>query len=308
MKSTLRHYAPVALMLAVILAASSCLSLITGGGKEDSRTRVLTTTYPLYVAAQNILGDTDEVRLEMLSGVGAGCLHDYQLTPADRLALERAEVILTNGAGSEPFLEGVDPARVVNTAAGIDLICSTHHHHEGEDHHHEENNEHVWVSPDRYGKQVLAVLNTLIALDSANEAVYRSNAENYLRHVDYLWQQMQSAAVEGRPCILFHDSLAYLAADLGWEVQLVLTVDGDSGIAAEDLAAVEVLAKEHPDLLLIYDTQYPIRYTAVDGLVPDGQVIALETAVVGDGKPSDWLDAMGRNAEKLQKLTGGDAP
>lgn len=306
MKSTLRHYAPVALLLAVILAAVSCLSLMTGQERDD-RPQVLATTHPLYVATQYILGSTDEVRLTTLSGTGAGCLHDYQLSPADRLALERAQVILQNGAGPEPFLEGVDPTRLVNTSEGLDLLC-TDHHHEGGDHHEKEaHNEHVWVSPTRYQKQVLAVMNTLIALDGGNEATYRNNAENYLRYIDYVWSQMQATSLSGRPCVLFQDSLAYLADDLGLDVQMVLTFDGESGLSAEALAHVERLAKEHPDLLLMYDTQYPIRYGAVDGLVPPEQVISLETAVVGDGTPTDWLDAMTRNAETLQKL-GGDAP
>ena len=76
MKTTLKHYGPVALLLAVILAASTCLSLLTGDRERGDRPRVLVTTYPLYVAAQNIVGDTDGVQLTMLSAVGAGCLLD----------------------------------------------------------------------------------------------------------------------------------------------------------------------------------------------------------------------------------------
>ncbi len=304
MKSTLRHYAPVAVLLVVILLAASCLSLLTGDKQGDQRPQVLVTNYPLYVAAQNVLGDTDAVALTLLSGAGSGCLHDYQLTPADRLALERAQVILTNGAGSEPFLEGVAPSRVVNTAEGLYLLGS-HHHHEGEEHH-QEINEHVWVSPTYYIQQVGVVCNALVALDPERAAEYSANAETYMVAVDDLVQRLPN--LSGRPCVLFQDSLAYLAGDLGLDVRMTLTFDGDSGIAAEDLAAVERLAKENPDLLLLYDTQYPIRYGAVDGLVPDAQVLALETAVVGAGSPSDWLDAMERNLEKLQTLTGGDTP
>ena len=92
------------------------------------------------------------------------------------------------------------------------------------------------------------------------------------------------------------------------DVKLTLSAEGESGLSAADLAQVEQLAKQYPDLVLLYDTQYPIRYAAIDGLVPAAQVIALETAVVGQGSPSDWLDAMERNIEKLQKLTGGDTP
>ena len=87
MKTTFRHYGAVALLLACILLLSTLLSLLTGARQGEDQPRVLVTTYPLYVAAQNIFGDTDGVEVTLLSGAGAGCLHDYQLTPADRLAL-----------------------------------------------------------------------------------------------------------------------------------------------------------------------------------------------------------------------------
>ena len=310
MKTTLKHYGPVALLLAVILAASTCLSLLTGDRERGDRPRVLVTTYPLYVAAQNVIGDTDGVQLTMLSAVGAGCLHDYQLTPADRLALERAEMVLTNGVGAEPFLEGLaDEERLVNTAQHAGLLYATHHHHEDEEHthDHEDYNEHVWLSPINYIHQVGEVREALMRLDPDNAPDYAANGADYIAAIhDKVLLNLPD--LSGRPCVLFHDSLAYLAADVGLDVQMVLTADGESGLAAADLAAVERLAKEHPDLILLYDTQYPIRYGAVDGLVPAAQVISLETAVVGNGNPSDWLDAMERNMEKLQKLTGGDTP
>ena len=82
MKTFLRHYGLVAALLAGILVVATLLSLFVGHGRaDDPRPQVVVTTYPLYVAAQNILGSTDGVRLTMLSGVGAGCLHDYQLSP-----------------------------------------------------------------------------------------------------------------------------------------------------------------------------------------------------------------------------------
>ncbi|MBQ9841758.1 MAG: zinc ABC transporter substrate-binding protein [Clostridia bacterium] len=308
MKSTFRHYAPVALLLAVILLAATCLSLLTGDREQGDRPRVLVTTYPLYVAAQNILGDTDGVQLTMLSAVGAGCLHDYQLTPADRLALERADLVMTNGVGAEPFLEGlVEEHRLVDTAVWVEPLCSDHHHGAEEHHHHEDHNEHVWVSPTQYQKQVVQVAVALRSVDRQNSARYEQNAKAYQTAIKGVEQRLPN--LNGRPCVLFHDSLSYLAADVGLDVKLTMSADGESGLSANHLAQVERLAKEHPDLVLLYDTQYPIRYTAVDGLVPAAQVISLETAVVGDGKPTDWLDAMNRNLDKLQTLTeGGDAP
>ena len=308
MKTTLRHYGAVALLLAIILLVSTLLSLFTGSQQGDDKPRLLVTTYPLYVAAQNILGDTDGVELTLLSGAGAGCLHDYQLTPADRLAIEKADVVIVNGVGAEPFLDGlVEEDRLVDASAGLSYLCAeTDHHHEGEEHHHEEYNEHIWLSPGRYMAQVRHVLQALCQRNPERMNDYSANAAAYLEQV--LDVQNALPSFDGRPCVLFHDSLSYLAADVGLDVKLTLSAEGESGLSAADLAQVEEFAEQYPDLMLLYDTQYPIRYAAVDHLVPATNVIALETAVVGSGKSSDWVDAMERNIQKLQTLKGGDAP
>lgn len=307
MKSTHKHYLPVAGLLAALLAASVLLCLFTGAGQGEGRPRVLATTYPLYLAAQNILGDTDEVELVLLSGVGSGCLHDYQLTPADRLAADRALTILTNGLGAEPFLEQLPiEEKLVDTAAGVEALCSEHHHEEDDrhDHDNEEFNEHIWLSPARYKQQVENVAKALYGIVGTQAVL--DNAAAYTAAIDKAAEGLPD--LTGRPCVLFHDSLAYLAADVGLDVKLTLSAEGESGLSAAHLAQVERLAAEHPDLVLLYDTQYPIRYAAVDGLVPTDSVLALETAVVGQGQASDWLDAMHRNADKLSKLREGDAP
>ena len=310
MKTTIRHYGAVALLLACILTVSTLLSLATGARQGEDATRILVTNYPLYVAAQNVIGDTDGVEVTLLSGAGAGCLHDYQLTPADRLAIQRADKVVINGVGAEPFLEGlVEESRLVDTAVGLSYLCTeTAHHHDDPDHHHEHAayNEHIWLSPAAYLWQVQRVAEALTQLHPALTDAYAANADAYMAQV--LAIQYALPSLTDRPCVLFHDSLAYLAADMHMDVKLTLSAEGESGLSAADLAQVEQLAKQYPDLVLLYDTQYPIRYAAIDGLVPAAQVIALETAVVGQGSPSDWLDAMERNIEKLQKLTGGDTP
>jgi zinc transport system substrate-binding protein len=137
-------------MLAAILLLSVGLTVLTGGfsfGSEqaDGKT-VLATTYPIYVAAQRILGKDTSVALTRLDGAASGCLHDYQLSPSDRRAVQEADLILMNGAGAETFLHGiVDEAKCVDTSAGLNLLCSAHDHdHGGEEHHHEEEyNEHL---------------------------------------------------------------------------------------------------------------------------------------------------------------------
>ena len=310
MKQLFTTYRAVALMLAAILLLSVGLTVLTGGfsfGSEqaDGKT-VLATTYPIYVAAQRILGDDDTVTLIRLQGAASGCLHDYQLSPSDRRAVQEADLILMNGAGAETFLHGiVDEAKCVDTSQGLDLLCSAHDHdHGGEEHHHEEEyNEHLWLSPALYIEQVIAVRNALCRINPDGEDRYYTNTMDYVLAIENLRVRLDQAkaVLEGRPCVLFHDSMAYLAADLGLDVKLTLSVEGESGLSAADLKQVEALAADYPDLLLFYDVQYALRY---DGVA--GTPVTINTAVLG---PNDWIDAMEYNIEMLRAiLRGGETP
>ena len=301
MKHTLRQYGSVVILLACILALAVGVTALLGGfsrvtEKPDGKT-VLATTYPLYVAAQRILGDDDTVTLTRLDGAASGCLHDYQLSPADRRAIQEADLILMNGVGAESFLDGiVDADKCVDTSAGLDLLCAAHDHdHGGEEHHHEEEyNEHVWLSPARYMGQIRVVFQALCGVNSEKAHVYSVNTANYQMDILTIQQTLENlkTALEGTPCVLFHDSMAYLAADLGLDVKLTLSVEGESGLSAHDLGQVEALAAENPDLLLFYDTQYALRYEGVAGTP-----VTIRTAV-----QEDWLTAMGENVKILQTI------
>ena len=211
MKQIFKQYRAVVAMLAAILLLSVGLTALNGGldlsKQKDDRHAVLATTYPVYVAAQHIIGDNTPIRLTRLDGAAPGCLPDYQLSPSDRRAVQQAEIILMNGAGAESFLHGiVEEEKCVDTSAGIDLLCADHHE-EGEDHHHEdEYNEHLWLSPTRYGLQVAAVRDALCELDPGCADTYRANAAAYLAEITVIADSLPD--LSGRPCVLFHDSMS----------------------------------------------------------------------------------------------------
>lgn len=310
MKQLFTTYRAVALMLVAILLLSVGLTVLTGGfsfGSEqaDGKT-VLATTYPIYVAARQILGDDDTVTLIRLQGAASGCLHDYQLSPSDRRAVQEADLILMNGAGAETFLHGiVDEAKCVDTSQGLALLCSAHDHdHADSAHHHEEEyNEHLWLSPTLYSDQVIAVRNALCRINPDGEDRYYTNTMDYVLAIEDLRVRLDQAkaVLEGRPCVLFHDSMAYLADYMGLDVKLTLSVEGESGLSAADLKKVEALAAETPDLLLLYDSQYALRYDGVAGIP-----LTLNTAVQG---PNDWIEAMEYNVALFTEIAkGGGAP
>ncbi len=100
---------------------------------------VVTSFYPMYIAAMNVIGDTDGVTLQNLSEPQTGCLHDFQLTPADMKLLSTADVFIINGGGIESFMEDIakqyPDLMVIEACEGIELLCEEDEHGHDEDVH-----------------------------------------------------------------------------------------------------------------------------------------------------------------------------
>ncbi len=317
MTSIWKGYGRVAVLMVSIVLLSVWVTALTGADKVSHREKmVVTTNYPLYVAVRNIIGDSDTVTVENLTGAASGCLHDYQLTPANRITLDAASLVLLNGGGAENFLADTLAAMpelpTVDTSADVALLesCVDHDHShgtEGEEHTHTVN-EHLWVSPTRYAAQVNAVAEALCALDAASAATYRANAQAYSQQVLAVGARLRAAAdkLSSKRCVIFHDSLAYLADELGLTVVASLHVGEESGVSAAALAQAQQVVAQDPQMLLLYDSQYSVRYPSVDATVSAGHVLTVNTAVSGRGGTDDWLVAMEHNAEILENVTEGE--
>ena len=96
-------------MLAGILLVSVLIGTVAARNQEVHASKeltVVTSFYPMYIAAENVIGDAGDVRLENLSEPQTGCLHDFQLTPEDMKLLSTADVFIINGGGIESFKIG----------------------------------------------------------------------------------------------------------------------------------------------------------------------------------------------------------
>ena len=72
----------IALLMAGILAFSAVITLFTGvSHKKEADLRVVTSFYPVYVAALNLTDGVEGVAVESLTQPQTGCLHDFQLSP-----------------------------------------------------------------------------------------------------------------------------------------------------------------------------------------------------------------------------------
>ncbi len=119
----------------------------TADGESDQFT-VVTSFYPMYIAALNITDGVGGVKLENLSEPQTGCLHDFQLTPEDMKLLSTADMFIINGGGIETFMSDVAAAYpkldVVEACVNVSLLAEDDIDSEeadGHDHNHDVDSE-----------------------------------------------------------------------------------------------------------------------------------------------------------------------
>ena len=277
------RYKEIALLLIGIVVLSLGLTALGGVRRddEDDTLSVVASFYPMYTATLQVVGEVEGVSVHCLTQPTAGCLHDYQLSPAERMTLEKADLVILNGGGAEAFLDPVLPqlaASVTDTSEG--LVAEECHEHEHHGHEHGAG-EHGWMSPSVYAEQVQAICEALCELDPKNATYYRGNAERYRRQIDAVGQQLAEVA-EQLPfdtAVLFHDSATYTAELLG------LSVIGS--------------------LLFLYDDQYVAQQEGLMAYAAYSASVALNSAVLPiDGVPPEevWLCAMEKNIQALKEV------
>ena len=317
-----RRYGAVALLMAGILLISVAVTAFTRvTGQEDGSLKLVAASYPVYIAALNVTEDVEGIRLSNLVPAQTGCLHDYQLSPDNMITLSGADALILNGAGAESFLDTAlerTPSLVtIDSSEGVALLESGHvHDHDHGDSHeeddlndHEEDpaehafyNEHIWVSPTRYIRQVENIRDGLAAVDPDHAGQYRANAAAYISQIETVRQELLDAAASlpAAACITFHDSMAYLAEDLGLHPVAALSMGEEGGVSAADIREAEQAAAGAGAVLLLYDGQYPVEYAYVAERASLHRILTLDTAAGGENRKDAWLEAMRKNAAALR--------
>ncbi len=300
------RYGQVVLLLVIVLVLSLGLTAFLGvrrTEKESGKLSVVASFYPMYTATLQVVGESDGVTVSCLAQPTAGCLHDYQLSPAERLTLEQADVLILNGAGAEAFLEPLLPQL---SAVTVETAGESHEEHDHGDHTHSDD-QHAWVNPAHYRQQVQAICDALCEADPERAAMYRENTVRYCEQIDAVATRLSAAAsaLSADKAVLFHDSMGCLAEALGLEVVGRLPIGEEQGFSAADIREVAEAVKGEA-VLFLYDSQYAVLQEGLTSYAENGVSGVFYSAVLPvDGvKDKDaWLQAMEKNIRELEKVT-----
>lgn len=326
-------YVFVLVMLVGLLVASLGLTTIYVGStqqpQEDEKLHIVTSFYPMYIAAMNVVGDTENVELTNLSEPQTGCLHDFQLTPADMQLLSEADAFIINGGGVESFMEDVASAYpnlvIINASEYLDLLAEDeeegHEEHEDEETHEEHDhgeepesgehvhdhggvNAHAWMSVEMYRGQVQAIAQGLAELDPEHEQNYLDHAAQYDVKLAELQSEQEEIAsmVSGQSVILFHEAYEYVAGDYGLNVALVMDLDEERQVSAGEVAQVLEEIEEHGVTCILAEELYGQKMAQTVQRSADIRVLYLDTLNRGDYDPDSYLTGMHHNLELMRQL------
>lgn len=293
-------YVFVLVMLVVITVVSGLLTNIyvreSGSKQEEQTLTVVTSFYPMYIAALNVIGDIDGVHLQNLSEPQTGCLHDFQLTPEDMKLLSKADVFIINGGGIESFMKDVAKSypdlTIIEASEGIDLLED-----EGEE------NAHAWMSVATYEEQVNHIAEGLAAADEKHASDYQKHADAYVVKLDALKERQQKVAekIKGQSVILFHEAYDYVADDYGLNVAYVLDLDEERQVSAGEVADVLAAVRDDHVKYILAEELYGKSMGDTVEKETDAKVIYLDALNRGDYDADSYIKGMSANIGLIEQ-------
>ncbi len=273
-----------------LLAAAMTLLLLSGCGSQAAEASegdtVLCTTYPMYYLTNRLLEGAEGVTAELMISEPVSCLHDYTLTTEEMKKIERADLIVMNGAGLEDFMQtALAQTPEENIIAAQDQASGDPHY---------------WLSPERYLAACNVISNGLNEKYPAQSALLRSNQSSLTEELAAL-QENLNAKLNGLSCrklITFHDGFSCFAQ--AFDLEILASIEEEEG--AEPSAAE---LKEICDLVEEY--QIPAIFVEKNGSASAAEVIARETGVkiytlntIMDGQ-TDYITAMEGNIQAVKE-------
>ena len=273
------------------LALSSCSEA------EHSGIRVTASFYPVYIIAENVVGEVPGIDLRSMAQPQTGCLHDYQLTTADMRSLEDTDLFIVNGGGMESFLDNAlelfPELDVIDTSAGVTSLDGHDHGHT--DHDHGENS-HYWMYPENAVVQAENICGALSEICPEYADEFRQNTDAFKESVSGI----ETFDGKGISVCVFNEAFEYLHLSYGFDIAAVVEMDENETPSAKELAEIITEINEGGiDLLIAADDA---SKTVADTVAREtgAGVVVLDPVLTGDPVPERYTEAMNENARILK--------
>lgn len=242
--------------------------------------------------------------------------HSYEATVQDKLAVSKADLLVENGGGYDPFLHTLadsvemDHEYVLSAVdiAGVAPVGEAHaeeEDHAEDEHDHGSFNEHVWYKLDAMADLAGAVGEKLAALDPENADTYEGNAASFAEELAGLQDRAESLAsdADGQAVAATEPVPAYLLEAAGLEdvtpADYTEAIEEGADVPVAALNEMQELVGSKSIAFLAYNEQtegpqtQAVRSTAEATSVP----VVNFTETLPEGE--DYLSWMTANVENI---------
>lgn len=286
--------------LAAAMIVAACGQGSDATGSTTPTLRVVATTTVFADIVRNVGGDL--VTVDSIIPAGAGP-EDFEPSPDDAVRLADADLIVSNGAGLDDFLDdliraagGEDTPQLV-LADGIPTITI-----DGEA------NPHFWLDPSLVTDHYLpAITRSLSELDPANADTYEANRAAYAAEIEAMDAEnlvaLEAIPTASRKLVTAHDAFPYFAEHYGFELVGVIVENvGQEPTAAELAALVETVKAAGVDAIFSESQFSPeLAQALADEAGITNVVTTLYNDSVGPAPAETYLGMMRWNVQEIVK-------
>ena len=299
------------------------LSALGGSQAFAEPLKVVASFTVIADLAKNVGGD----RVDITTIVGPnGDAHVYEPSPADAVAMSKADVVLVNGLHFEGFLKrlvdasattattvelskGVTPIEFKPEFAEADESHAGPDHDEAgaEDHDHDATDPHAFQSVPNAEIYVRNIADAFCAADAEGCDAYRKNAEAYTEKLKALDDEVRAAIaaipVGKRVVITSHDSFGYFEHEYGLTFLAPQGISTDSDPSAADVARlVEQVKNDKAAAIFVENITNPrlIEQIAAETGIKVGGSLYSDALSGPDGPAATYIDMMENNIRQIK--------
>ncbi len=301
-------------VLSICVTIATSMSIVAQSTETLS---IVATTSMIADAAKEVGGDLVKVRALMGAGVDP---HAYRQTRSDIVDMTKADLVLWNGhyleAQMEEFLLGLTKENnVVAVAEAIpsNLLL-------GSEDYKGRNDPHIWMNVNLWSRVVVAVRDALVAVDTDNADIYRTNANAYLRQLselaNYVVGVLSTVPPESRVVVSAHDAFNYFGSAYGFEPVGIQGVSTESEAGLKRVGEmVDMLVSRNIGAVFVETSVSDRNMKAlIEGAKARGHKVMVGGELFSDamGEPGTYrgtyIGMLDSNATTIANALGGKAP
>jgi zinc transport system substrate-binding protein len=303
-------------LLLICLSLTACTPI--DGGDDDGEPVILTSTFPVYDWARNIL-DGVPVRLELLNTKG-GDMHGYDPSYADIVRMKSATLFICIGGESEKWTEDVFTSadnRVLSLMGTPDLklietdsVGDDEHHDDDCSHSHDE---HIWLSLRSAVTCVGAMARELIALLPEYKDAIEAGCENYVSKLVSLDGEFESAVnASDTKSVIFADRYPFVYMMHDYGIKCTSAFGGcstDTNASFESIVSLaKALNEQTVDVLLVCDgSDKSIANSVISASQKkNAEILILDSmqSIGSEYESADYISIMQQNLSVLGSALG----